>query len=244
MTRTGRPFSILFAAIAALAKTGSAAARRAFHRSARVLAAVALIALVAALALPGAAQAQSDGVLVSNIGQLEENVDVGFGMSDSYLLAQGFSVPSGGGNYTLTSIEIVSGEEISSTNIGSLGVSIWSADASGHPASSLYTLTNPASIAVDVPASFTAPADATLEAENTYVVVVYNNRDLFIGPIWRGTTSNDEDATSITGLDPRPIRACGVHLRARVGVAGATPSVSASTAPRRARRRRCPRTQR
>ena len=49
-TRTGRRFSILFAAIAALAKTGSAAARRAFRRSARVLAAVALLALFGALA--------------------------------------------------------------------------------------------------------------------------------------------------------------------------------------------------
>ena len=69
MTRTGRRFSILFAAIAALAKTGSAAARREFLRSARVLAAVALIALVAALALPATAQAQTVTTLVSNTGQ-------------------------------------------------------------------------------------------------------------------------------------------------------------------------------
>ena len=43
MTRTGRRFSILFAAIAALAKTGSAAARREFLRSAGVLAAERLV---------------------------------------------------------------------------------------------------------------------------------------------------------------------------------------------------------
>ena len=59
MTRTGRRFSILFAAIAALAKTGPAAPRRAFHRSARVLAAVALLALFGALALPTTAEAQA-----------------------------------------------------------------------------------------------------------------------------------------------------------------------------------------
>ena len=60
MTRTGRRFSILFAAIAALAKTGSAAARREFLRSARVLAAAACLALVGALALPPTAEAQTD----------------------------------------------------------------------------------------------------------------------------------------------------------------------------------------
>ena len=117
-------------------------------------------------------------------------------------MAQSFSVPSGGGNYTLTSIEMLIGGDISSTDIGSLGVSVWSADASGHPADSLHTLTNPASIAENVAASFTAPAGATLEAGNTYVVVAYNDRDIsLVGSDvkWKGTNSDDEDATSITG---------------------------------------------
>ena len=164
----------------------------------RTLAAAALLALVAALALPATAHAQA-GVLVSNLGNVEPNV--GHNMTDRYLVAQSFSVPSGGGNYTLTSIEMIIGEDISSTDIGSLGVSVWSADASGHPASSLHTLTNPASIAEDVAASFTAPTGATLEAGNTYVVVAYYDQDLPAGsgPDWRGTSSDDEDATSITG---------------------------------------------
>ena len=164
----------------------------------RTLAAAALLVLFGGLALPATAQAQAD-VLVSNIGNTEAGV--GHNMTDRYLVAQSFSVPSGGGNYTLTSIEMLIGEDISSTDIGSLGVSVWSADASGHPASSLHTLTNPASIAEDVAASFTAPTGATLEAGNTYVVVAYYDQDLAAGsgPDWRGTRSDDEDATSITG---------------------------------------------
>ena len=173
MTRTDRRrFPVLFAAIAAL------------------------IALFGALALPATAQAQSAGVLVSNIEKVDEFP--AHAMNDNRLLAQGFSVPSGG-NYTLTSIEMLIGDDISSTDIGSLGVSVWSADASGDPDSSLYTLTNPASVADNVAASFTAPAGATLEAGNTYFVVAYNDRDIFGGPVWRGTNSDDEDATSITG---------------------------------------------
>ena len=122
-------------------------------------------------------------------------------MTDSYQLAQSFSVGSDGGNYTLTSGSRCSSaiSDISSTDIGSLGVSVWSADASGDPESSLHTLTNPASIAENVAASFTAPAGATLEAGNTYFVVAYNDRDLSVGPDWRGTNSDDQDATSIAG---------------------------------------------
>ena len=108
-----------------------------------------------------------------------------------------FRSPAAAANYTLTSIEIVVTRDISSTNIGSLSVSVWSADASGHPASSLYTLTNPASITEDVASSFTAPADATLAAGNTYVVVVDYNVDGFRA--WASTDSDNEDATSVTG---------------------------------------------
>ena len=199
MTRTGRRFSILFAAIAALAKTGSAA-RREFLRSARVLAAVACLALVAALALPATTQAQSAGVLVSNI----EQTSAGFVLTnDDFLRAQAFSVPSGDDS-TLTSIDILFIDSyISASEINSLSVSVWSADASGHPLSSLHTLTNPASIEVDGAASvsFTAPADATLQAGTTYVLLMHFNFDIVLreAPGWSFTNSGDEDATSVTG---------------------------------------------
>ena len=194
-----------------------------------LFAAVALLALFGGLALPATAQAQSAGVLVSNIEKAQEGV--GGSMNDRYLLAQSFSVPSVGGNYTLTSIEMLIGDDISSTNIGSLGVSVWSADASFNPDSSLHTLTNPASVAGDVAASFTAPTGATLEAGNTYFVVAYNDRDLFVGPVGRARIRMTKTRPP-SPVGPSPIMACGVHLRTRAGVAGPTPSLSASTAPR------------
>ena len=172
--------------------TASAAARPAgFAR----LAAAALLALFGALALPATAQAQSAGVLVSNIEQTESGG--GTLANVSYLPAQGFSVPSVGGDYTLTSIEVVFDSNIGATQIGSLSVSVWSADSSGSPASSLHTLTNPASVAADVATSFTAPAGATLAAGNTYLVVAdYNLAGS--SATWSATTSASEDATSVT----------------------------------------------
>ena len=135
---------------------------RALRPASLLLAAVALLALFGALALPTTAQAQSAGVLVSNMGQTSR--DAGTSITSTWLAAQSFSVPSSGGNYTLTSIEILVGADIAATDLGSMTVSVWSADSSGHPDSSLHTLTNPASVTDEVAASFTAPASATLEA--------------------------------------------------------------------------------
>ena len=142
-----------------------------------------------------AAAASTPGVLVSNMGQASDGR--GNNINDTWLAAQGFSVPSGGGNYTLTSIEILVSQDISSTNIDSLTVNVWSADSSGRPDSSLHTLTNPASVTDDVAASFTAPASATLEAGNTYVVLV--DYDQTGNRNWLSTNANSEDATSTAG---------------------------------------------
>ena len=170
-------------------------ARRGLVHSVRTLAAAALLALLGGLALPATTQAQAPGVLVSNMGQASDGR--GNNINDTWLAAQGFSVPSGGGNYTLTSIEILVNQDISSTNIDSLAVSVWSADSSGRPDSSLHTLTNPASVTDDVAASFTAPASATLEAGNTYVVLV--DYDRTGNRNWLSTNANSEDATSTAG---------------------------------------------
>ena len=174
-------------------------ARRGLARSARALAAAALLALSGALALPATAVAQ-EIALVSNIGT------IGTGTSslsvDGYLLgAQAFTVGADDGDYTLASIELpFRNREISSANIGSLNVSVWSADSSNHPESSLYTLTNPSSIAANTTATFTAPAVSTLEAGMTYVVVVdYDYGAQFAGADWRTTDSNAEDANPAPG---------------------------------------------
>ena len=170
-----------------------AGVRRRLLRSARALAAAALLALFGGLALPATAQAD---VLVSNLDQTSRGI--GSIIGDRHLAAQSFSVPNGGGNYTLTSIEIVVAEDILIPDIHLLTVSVWSADPLGHPVSSLHTLTNPASIAADVAAMFTVPADATatLEAGNTYVVVADYHGIGFSN--WDATTSDNEDETPST----------------------------------------------
>ena len=173
----------------------AAGARRGLARSARALAAAALLALSGTLALPATAQAD---VLVSNLGQA---VGGGGRANDNFVLGQAFSVPSGGGDYTLTSIETkFSGGEINASEIGSLSVSVWSADTSGKPSSSLYTLTNPASLTTNVTETFNAPANSTLVAGTTYVLVLYYNESLSItaAPTLAGTKSGGEDTTSTT----------------------------------------------
>ena len=80
MTRTNRRrFLVLFAAIAAL------------------------LALSGALALPLQAQI-TPAVLVSNIEQT--SLSGGGLLNEDFVKGQAFSVPSGGGDYTLTSIEM------------------------------------------------------------------------------------------------------------------------------------------
>ena len=169
-----------------------------------LLATLALLAILGALLLPATARAQTATVLVSNLGQDMSESSLGGTLSDRWLAAQAFSVPSGGGDYTLTSIEIpFSDNGIPAADIDSLSVSVWSASSSGHPSSSLYTLVNPASITADTTATFNAPSGMTLTlaAGDTYVVVVHHDKEpAFLGanPLWLGTQSDDEDASSTT----------------------------------------------
>ena len=140
--------------------------------------ALALLAILGTLFLPGAAQAQTATVLVSNLGQAHE---FGTSMDDTVYLGQGFTVATGGGNYTLTSIEIpIVDYDIAAADIDSLSVSVWSTDSSGVPDSSLHALGNPASITADTTATFDAQSGMalTLEAGKTYAVIVYYDKTL------------------------------------------------------------------
>ena len=134
------------------------------------LAAAAWLAVLGVVALPATAQAQT---LVSNLGQ---SVTDSLFLTEDFLRAQAFSIPSGDEQYTLASIEISGGNVASippfyapASNIDLLTVSVWSADSSGHPANSLYTLTNPTSINPSATATFTAPEGATLDSVSALV---------------------------------------------------------------------------
>ena len=179
LTRTDRRrFPVLLAVIAALA--------------------LALLAILGALVLPATAQAQTAITLVSNIGQAHEfDAD----LDDTGYLGQGFTVAAGGGDYTLTSIEIpIRSTGIAAADIDSLSVSVWSTDSSGFPSASLQTLANPASITAGTTVTFNTQSGMTLtlEAGKTYAVVVFYDKTLTIGwPSWSGTENAAE--SGVTG---------------------------------------------
>ena len=172
--------------------------RRGLVRSARALAAAALLALSGALALPATAHAD---VLVSNIGQAD-SFAIASDLNDVFYLGQAFSVGADGGNYTLTSIEIpFRNAGIAAADIGSLSVSVWSTGSSGFPSALLHTLMKPASITAGTTVTFNAQAGATLEAGTTYAVVVYFDKDLPTDPPGWALTGSGEDANPAMGWE-------------------------------------------
>ena len=174
-------------------------------RSAAIMAALALLAILGALFVPDRAQAQAQ-VLVSNLGQTKTGQSA---LRNGDRLGQTFSIaPTGGASYyTLSSIEILfSTNGIAATDMGLLTVSLWSTHASGtnagHPKNLLSTLTNPESVAADAAATFAAPADLTLAAGRTYVVVVVYSKtiaaaDIADAPFWEYAGTGDD-------ADPAP----------------------------------------
>ena len=177
----------------------------------------ALFAVIAALAVAGAVlglllapvQAQESEALVSNIGKIGSDTHSA-SVDGVLLVAQAFTVGDDDGDYTLTSIELpFKDREISSENIGKLTVSVWSVDTETsdddplvgmEPVASLYTLTNPSSIAANTTATFTAPAGSKLDAGTTYLVMVdYDHGAQFGGARWRTMDSDGEDSGRAPG---------------------------------------------
>ncbi len=159
----------------------SAGARRGLVRSARALAAAAL------LALPATAQAQTATTLVSNIGQ---GTDTTVG-STTY--AQRFTIGSdaAASMYTLTGVDIASGGNFAFT------AKVCGVDSSGFPTSTCTDLSPPGTFAAGT-MSFTAPANTSLERSTTYTVSM---RPVGGGGFFQfGRTGNDaEDTGKATG---------------------------------------------
>ena len=168
--------------------------------------ALALLAILGALLLPITAQAQTATVLVSNIGQTSDAVA---GVDNGELVGQVFTVASGGGNYTLTSIEVpvdlLNTTALTAEDIKLLSASLWSADEFALPVSSLQTLDNPSSISDGDTATFTDPSGTTLEAGKRYAVVFVYNKSAVEFQI-KAVGSGSEDGASLAGWNISNVR--------------------------------------
>ena len=165
--------------------------------AARGLAAGLLVAVAALLALPLPAQAQKT-TFVSNTGQsTDPDVrEVGPHGHLWQLQAQQFRTGDNEGGYTLSAIQVRVDDFGSNSRPK---VSIYTT-SSGNPGTSLYVLTNPATLNDDAINTFRAPANATLEKDTNYFVVF---EELGSGSNLRYdlevTASNAEDSGKASG---------------------------------------------
>ena len=149
-----------------------------------------MIAVVAVFALPwGIAQADT---LVSNAGQSASQ----FSQSANSTVrpAQEFTTGSGAGGYNLESVEVQVGSFSGTTSHISVSIN---SKASGVPSSEVHALSRPAMIGTGTQ-TFTAPANATLDASTTYFVV-FSSTDSSTTLDLNLTSSNGEDTGGATG---------------------------------------------
>ena len=173
-------------------------ARHGLVRSARALAAAALLALAGALFLPASAEAQTATTLVSNTGQSTDVLD------NKRAFSQRFTTGSNEEGYTLTGVDVVSASSTGFT------AQVCGVDSDTlKPTSTCWDLTAPDPFAVGT-MSFTAPTNTVLVKETTYAVVVTalatNIADTANGETWNGvaqgwgvTYTNGEDADPAAG---------------------------------------------
>ena len=165
--------------------------------AARGLTAGLLVAIAGLLALPLQAEAQKT-TFVSNTGQsTDPDVrEVGPYFHLWQLQAQQFSTGDNEGGYTLSAIQV------RVDDFGSISqpkVSIYTT-SSGNPGSSLYVLTNPATLNDDAINTFRAPANATLEKDTNYFVVFEEaGSGSNVGYDLEVTASNAEDSGKASG---------------------------------------------
>ena len=171
-------------ASAAIPGTGGRAGTPA--RSARAAAVAILLAFAALLALP--LQAEAD-TLVSNLGQTKIN------SATSDDRAQAFTTGSNTAGYNLTSVEIGYNDAEGDT----FSASIWTVDANSKPSTLLYSLVAPGTFTAGT-LTFTAPANATLDADTTYTVLIETGGNSIN---YRLTTSSSEDSGGAVGWSIR-----------------------------------------
>ena len=110
---------------------------------------------------------------VSNSGQTSSVGDsrVGYLSGGNFRQAQTFTTGSNASGYTLSEVDLrIDTNGGTDDDPSTLQVSIYSVSSGGDPDSSLYVLTNPASITNDADNTFTAPANSTLDASTSYAV--------------------------------------------------------------------------
>ena len=151
-----------------------------------------LAAFAALLALPLQAEAQKT-TFVSNTGQsTDPDVrEVGPYFHLWQLQAQQFRTGDNEGGYTLSAIQVRVDDFGSNSRPK---VSIYTT-SSGNPGTSLYVLTNPATLNDDAINTFRAPANATLEKDTNYFVVFEEaGSGSNVGYDLEVTASNAEDS--------------------------------------------------
>ena len=148
--------------------------------------------LLGALGLFHAAPARAQITLVSNTGQMADEVTG----TTTQVNAQGFTTGSNATGYTLSSIEAVFGSAANAAQRVTIRAELWSATSGGAPSSKLASLTVPSTVSAGTVA-FTAPANTTLTANTTYHFVLYTvgsyNARL------SSTDSTNEDSGGQTG---------------------------------------------
>ena len=150
---------------------------------ARALTAVLFVAFAALPALP--LQAQTVTTLVSNTGQTVNT------SGSSHFQAQSFVTGDNTGGYTITEVQI----RLRTVTSGDTTTVKIKEDDSGAPGNLVATLTNPATLTSSALNTFTAPANATLDASTPYWISVsegVSNRVTFAS-----TNGDDETGWSI-----------------------------------------------
>ena len=184
--RGGGPSPHIYAASAAGRPAGPArppAARRGIARSARALAAAALLTLTGALAVPQSVDAQI--VLVSNDGQAaatDSNV------TSTQSRSQRFTTGSNPGGYSLSSVEF------ETTNDESFAVQV--CEVSGISPTSTCTELTTLDGNTAGRKSFTAPTGTVLSAGTYSLLMTNTGTAVFLTT----TTSNAEDAGKVSGF--------------------------------------------